>query len=69
MGMCEYAYKKNGNDDTVRCKRLNPNADCCGNVKFCRMTGRWTNSDNYESCPIRRAGLEKKEGDWNGRRF
>ena len=61
MPQCEFLYKKNGNDDTVRCKLLNPNGDCCGNVKFCRMTGRWENSKNYANCPIRTKGRELKE--------
>ena len=67
MGMCEYAYKKNGNDDTVRCKLLNPMSDCCGNVKFCRMTGHWINRDTYKSCPIRKTGIASGKGKENGR--
>lgn len=67
MGMCEYAYKKNGNDDTVRCKLLNPMSDCCGNVKFCRMTGHWENRENYRQCPIRRRGKELGRKNENGK--
>ncbi len=65
MSFCEYAFKKGG-DDTVRCKALPENSNCCGNVKFCRITGRWENRDIYKSCPIRRKmmnlGGETKNG-------
>lgn len=67
MAQCEFSYKKSGGDDTVRCKLLNPNGDCCGCVKFCRMTRHWENNDTYKNCPIRRKGQrelreEKKNG-------
>jgi len=61
MPACEFSYRKNGNDDTVRCKLLNPNGDCCGNVKFCRQTGHWENTRDYARCPIRAKGNELKE--------
>lgn len=67
MAMCEFAYKKNGNDDTVRCRLLSPSGDCCGNVKFCRMTGHWENSGNYKGCPIRKTGITQGKGKENGR--
>ena len=67
MAQCEFSYKKNGNDDTVRCRLLNSNGDCCGNVKFCRITRHWENSGNYKDCPIRRRGLEQlREEKKNG---
>lgn len=66
MAVCEFSYKKNGADDTVRCTLLHKNGDCCGNVKFCRLTGHWENSENYERCPVRKRGIElekeKKDG-------
>ena len=66
MAQCEFSYKKNGNDDTVRCKLLNPNGDCCGNVKFCQKTRHWENSAEWQQCPIRRKGLELAEERKNG---
>ena len=59
MAVCEYSYKRNGGDDTVRCKMLNPNGDCCAYVKFCRITGHWVNGDNYKNCPVRKTGKER----------
>jgi hypothetical protein len=65
MAQCEFSYKRNG-DDTVRCQLLNRNGDCCGNVKFCRMTNHWENNSGWERCPIRLRGIElgkeKKDG-------
>lgn len=63
MARCEFSYKKVGNDDTVRCRLLHPNGDCCGNVKFCRTTGHWENTENYETCPVRRRGQELQGGN------
>ena len=68
MPQCEYSYKKNGNDDTVRCTVLSPNSDCCAFVKFCRMTGHWENNDTYKTCPIRRRDAELEKEKKNGRR-
>ena len=65
MAQCEFSYKK-GADDTVRCKMLSPNGDCCGCVKFCRMTRHWENSESYTNCPIRKRGMELKKEDKNG---
>ena len=44
----------------MRCTLLNKNGDCCGNVKFCRMTRHWENNDQYKNCPVRLRGLEMK---------
>lgn len=63
---CEFAYKK-GNDDTVRCKMLNPNGDCCGCVKFCRLTGKWENSNSWKTCLVRKRGLELEGEKKNGK--
>lgn len=65
MPQCKYAFKR-GNDDTVRCKLLSENGNCCGNVKFCRVTGHWENRDTWKNCPIKKhhesLGGEKKNG-------
>lgn len=61
MASCEYAFKR-GADDTVRCKLLPENSNCCGNVKYCRMTGHWENRDTYKECPIRRKQLQNLNG-------
>lgn len=70
MAHCEFSYKKGGSDDTVRCTLLNKNGDCCGNVKFCRMTRHWENSDQFKNCPVRLRGIamqnELTEGKENG---
>lgn len=50
---CEHAYKCD-RDDTVRCKLMRPPNDCCGFVKFCRMTGHWENNDSFPHCVIRK---------------
>jgi hypothetical protein len=26
--------------------------DCCGNVKFCRITNHWENTDGWKRCPM-----------------
>lgn len=66
MPTCEFSYKK-GADDTVRCRLLNANGDCCGNVKFCRMTGKWENSDGFKNCPVRKHGIELEGERKNGK--
>jgi hypothetical protein len=66
MAQCEYSYKKGNNDDTVRCKLLSKNGDCCAFVKFCRVTQHWENNGTYKNCPIRRKGQELKEENKNG---
>ena len=66
MAQCEFSYKKTGADDTVRCKLMGGNGDCCGNVKFCRMTRHWENTNDYKNCPVRLRGLELKEEKKNG---
>lgn len=63
---CEFAYKKGG-DDTVRCKLMNPNGDCCGYVKFCRLTGKWENSNNWKTCLYRKRGIELEGEKKNGK--
>lgn len=66
MAQCEFSYKKNGRDDTVRCRLMSINGDCCGNVKFCQMTRHWENDKNYKNCPIRLRGIGLKEEKKNG---
>lgn len=66
MAQCEFSYKR-GADDTVRCTLLNRNGDCCGNVKFCRMTNHWENSGDWEKCPIRKRGIELEKEKKNGK--
>lgn len=66
MPKCEFAFK-DGGDDTVRCKLLSPNGNCCGNVKFCRMSGRWENNDGWKKCPVRKRGLELEGEKKNGK--
>lgn len=66
MAQCEFSYKKGGGDDTVRCKLMSGNGDCCCNVKFCRQTWHWENTKDYKDCPVRRRGIELKEESKNG---
>lgn len=45
---CPYAHYV---DDEIMCKKQND--DFCGNVKFCRMSGRWQLTDLAVNCPKR----------------
>ena len=38
-------------DDEIVCRKLND--DFCGNVKFCRMSGRWELTPDAVKCPKR----------------
>ncbi len=67
MAECEFSYKRNGADDTVRCTALDYNSDCCCFVKFCHMTGHWINNDTYKNCPIRKTALKKRKENSDGR--
>ena len=66
MAQCEFSYKKDNNDDTVRCTLLSKNGDCCAFVKFCQITRHWENNDTYKNCPIRKRGKELREEKKNG---
>ena len=50
---CEHAYKNHG-DDTLRCRAMGGSGNCCGYVKFCRLTGHWEKSDAWNSCALRK---------------
>lgn len=43
---CDYAVYYG---EQIKCKITN---QLCGNVKFCRMEGRWKLNDNAINCPI-----------------
>jgi hypothetical protein len=66
VAQCEFSYKKDA-DDTVRCRLMNGNGDCCGNVKFCRITRHWENTDVYKACPVRKRGIELEREKENGK--
>lgn len=44
--VCDYAVYYG---EQIKCKITN---QPCGNVKFCRMEGRWKLNDNAINCPI-----------------
>lgn len=66
MASCEFSFKRGG-DDTVRCRALPDAANCCGNVKFCRITGRWENNEQFKDCPIRKKQRNLNGGNKNGK--
>lgn len=49
---CPQAYRYNAQDDTLRCRKMAYPNDCCGNVKFCRITSHWENTDDWKRCPM-----------------
>lgn len=50
---CPYAYKNNG---IIMCRKTE---NACGNVKYCRMKGRWELLESSVSCPIKAKGDNK----------
>lgn len=50
---CEHAYKAPG-DDTLRCRGMGGSGNCCGYIKFCRLTGHWENSESWHQCALRK---------------
>lgn len=61
---CEHAYKARG-DDTLRCRGMGGSGNCCGYIKFCRLTGHWENSENWQQCALRKRlnNQENLKGD------
>lgn len=49
---CPQAYRHDAQDDTLRCRKMGYPNDCCGNVKFCRITNHWENTDGWKRCPM-----------------
>ena len=66
MSACEFSFKRGG-DDTVRCRALPESGNCCGHVKFCRITGRWENSEMFKNCIVRKKQKDLNGGNKNGK--
>lgn len=50
--VCPHSYVYGPQDGTLRCKKMSYPNDCCAHVKFCRISGRWTNSEYWAQCPL-----------------
>ena len=57
---CPYAYSERG-QVSLRCLKISDkHNNYCGNQYFCRITGKWENTDKGQQCPVKNNGDKEK---------